>query len=494
MLKAIILDDEKIVLQGLQMIIDWEKFGIELAGTASDGLEGLRLFHEIKPEIIITDIRMPGMDGLELIEQIMNEELHTACIVFSGFNEVNYLKKAIKLGVIDYLEKPVTPSLFEDVLLRTIKKIKEQKRVERLQAEWEGSKLELLEKTTLDLLFLGEEAEEKWVSVFGNDATRIRAISVLSLSEDWGNRVQHPDYHFVYIRNGHERLIVVFHFEEKEHETLEHLIELPEKMTIGKGRKYHHLKDAKKSYQDAQHALRYGLYMDEGGWINFEDIGENTSLPRNLSELEKSIIFRIRTGDEGGLLSDLEQFIQELESQKLNPNLLENEVLKLIYLAQEIAKETGTNIHLLKDGGYYPQQELRVIQTKEQLFDWLYEQIDLIMKWILRVRTAENHGAVSRACAYLESKFDQDISLQEVAMYVGMNSTYFSLLFKETLGKSYIKYLTHIRMEKAKELLMAGGKVKDVSEKVGYHSYSHFSEVFKKYTGVKPRQYKESRM
>ncbi|MCI2255771.1 response regulator [Domibacillus sp. PGB-M46] len=491
MLKAVVFDDEYIVLQGLKMMIDWSRYGIELAGTASDGLEALRLFKEVQPDIVLTDIRMPGLDGLEVIEKIMDEAPGTVCIVFSGFNEVEYLKKAIKLGVIDYLEKPVTLSMVEEVLTKTIKKINEQKRMEKLQVEWEGTKMDRLEKATLDLLLTGSNAEEKWRQEFGPNVDRIKAVTILALSDECTFTPNQPDYELVYIRNGHERLIAVFHYTENPEELIQQLISWPGNITIGSGRTYSEITSAPRSYGDAQHALRYGLFMEESGWIRFEDIGENTRLPRQLSQYEKNIIFNMRTGDEAGLLSELEQFIRELESQKLNPDVLESEVLKLIYLAQEVAKETGEDIHQLKEGGYFPQQDIRAIQTKEQLFHWLYAQMNLIMQWILRIRTSEKQGAVERACSYMESRFDQDITLQEVAEYVGMNSTYFSLLFKEKVGKSYIKYLTHIRMERAKELLLAGGKVAEVSERVGYRSYRHFSELFRKHTSVNPGQYKE---
>lgn len=491
-LKAVVFDDEYIVLQGLRTMIDWDKHGITLVGTASNGIDALQLFMEVRPDIVLTDIRMPGLTGLQVIEDIMKTAPETACIVFSGFNEVEYLKKAIKLGVIDYLEKPVTLPMIEEVIAKTIKKINEQKRIEKLKEEWEGTQQERLEKATMDLLLGSEGAAERWSSAFGAKAKAVKAVTVLALSGDHRFLPDPDDYRIIPVRNGHERLGVVFHFTRHSEELIRRLLAFPHQLVIGSGRTVSSLEDIPKSYEDARHALKYGLFMEETGWIRFEDVGENTRLPRQLSELEKSIIFTIRTGDEGALLGELERFIGELEEQKLNPDGLESEVLKLIYLALEVAKETGGDIHRMKEGGFFPQQEIRKIQTKEQLFDWLYIQMDDLMKWMERIRTADKQGAVERACAYMESRFDQDITLQEVADHVGMNSTYFSLLFKEKAGKSYIKYLTYIRIEKAKELLLAGKKVAEVSEQVGYHSYRHFSELFKKQTGVSPGQYKDN--
>jgi len=127
MLKAVIFDDEYIVLQGLRQMIDWSRYGVELAGTAEDGVSALQLLRACKPDIVLTDIRMPGMDGLQLIETAAAESPETMFIVFSGFNEFEYVRRAIGLGVIDYLEKPVTVSKIEAALRRTMNRIgKEQ--------------------------------------------------------------------------------------------------------------------------------------------------------------------------------------------------------------------------------------------------------------------------------------------------------------------------------------------------------------------------------
>ncbi len=162
MLRAALFDDEFIVVQGLQTMVCWEKFGIELIGTAQNGLEALNYFEANKPDIILTDIRMPGLDGLALIERILELEPTTLCIVFSGFNDTAYLKKAIKLGVVDYLEKPVTLSKVEDVLARTIKKAEEIKRIKTLETEWEINKQERIKQVLLQLMLHHEEGEKNW--------------------------------------------------------------------------------------------------------------------------------------------------------------------------------------------------------------------------------------------------------------------------------------------------------------------------------------------
>lgn len=255
MYKVAIFDDEYIVLQGLRQMIDWTGYGLELVGTASDGLSALDLVQRQAPDIVFTDIRMPGMDGLKLIEEIMRQTPDTYCIVFSGFNEFEYVKRALQLGVVDYLEKPITVDSIQHSIRRVLSRIEAEEATERLR----------------------------------------------------------------------------------------------------------------KQVEESRHAVHAAAENDETG----------------------------------------------------------------------------------------------------------------------------KRGAIDRAKAYIEHHASRDLSLNEVAEYVGMNAAYLSALFKEEAGESYIKFLTRLRMELAKKLLLKGLKVHEVSERVGYHTYRHFSEVFKKYTGVTPGQYKE---
>ncbi|MFD0693369.1 response regulator [Paenibacillus sp. GCM10027628] len=377
MLRAAVFDDEYIVLQGLSEMIDWSSFGIELIGTADNGLSALDLFRKHRPELIFTDIRMPGMDGLELIEEIMGEAPETLCIVFSGFNEYEYVKRAINLGVADYLEKPITIPTIEKAIRKVMDKISQQREMQELKTKVNNSKRELLEKATLDLLLGGAEGEVKWREIYGADAETLVGVNVLVASSEAFHNPEHADYAAIHIRHGHERIIVFVHYRQPTPEFWGQLLLVSEQagIAVGSGRTYVELKDAGLSYQEALHALRSAHFLGEKGIVRYEDLGKQSP--------------------------------------------------------------------------------------------------------------------VTRARNYLEQNYTRDVTLQEVAEHVGMNPTYFSVLFKEEVGESYIKYLTRIRMELAKTLLSRGLKVNEVSEKVGYHTYRHFSEVFKKYTGFTPGQYKD---
>ena len=493
MLKAVVFDDEYIVLQGLRSMIDWSQYGIELTAMASDGQTALSLFHEHGPDIVFTDIRMPGLDGLQLIEEIMREAPETVCIVFSGFNEFEYVKRAIKLGVVDYLEKPITIPKIEEALRKALDRIQHQKEVQALKSKWEESRHELLEKATLDLLLNGTECEMKWRESFGSDADLVVGATVLAFTALNHALPLHSSYRVISLLNGSEKLAVVFHYSLPAEELWEQLQSLCEQTgeSVGIGQTYAHAGDAAKSYKEALRSLKYGRFLEGKGLTYFADLGENSKLPKGLSEHEESVIFLMRTGDKSGLLQQLDQFIQQVEAENVDRDMLEREILRLVYMGIEVAKESGGDAVRMQQSAYLPHIELRDMQTREQMTRWLRNQMEMIMDQSLLVRQSLKHTAVEQAVRYMDEHYHCDLTLQEVALHVQMHPAYFSLLFKEEMGITYIKHLTKIRMEQAKGLLREGMLVNEVSEKVGYLHYRHFTEVFKKHTGMTPGQYRD---
>jgi two-component system response regulator YesN len=491
MLKAVIFDDEYIVTQGLQMMVDWSRYGIELAGTAADGLSALQMVRELRPDIVMTDIRMPGLTGLELIEAIAQEKPDTVCIVFSGFNEFDYIRTALKLGVVDYLEKPVTLEKIDEAMLRTIERIGHQQEHAQLKTQLAANKEALLEKATLDLLLLGEEAVVPWKAAYGeSEADRIVGVTVLAATGRPERLDENPAYRIIPFLYGKEWLLVVIHYALPADDLWEQLTILSPHMqeTIGSGQTYSKLAEAGLSLKEALRALRYGVFLEEKGWTRFEYADE--SLPNGLTEREEEIVFCMRTGNKDGLLRQLEEYKHWMEAQRLSPELVEQEVLKLAYIGYQVAKESGWDAKP-NARPTVPHWELGEMSSRDRMFDWLREQMEMLHNFMREDKHASKHNAVEKALAFIDKHYLESFTLQEVAEHVGMNATYLSLLFKEKVGTSYIKHVTKLRMEQAKIMLLKGMLVNDVSKKVGYYNYRHFTELFKKYTGVTPGQFRE---
>ncbi|SFE08352.1 two-component system, response regulator YesN [Paenibacillus catalpae] len=491
MLTAVIFDDEYIVTQGLQVMVDWSRYGIELIGTASDGISALQMVRELQPDIVMTDIRMPGLTGLQLIEEIAKEKPETACIVFSGFNEFEYIRTALKLGVIDYLDKPITLEKIDEAMRRTIARIGRQQEHVQMKTQLAANKEALLEKATLDLLLLGEEAVPAWRTAFGEgDAKQAAAVTVLAATGKGEWLDEHPSYRSIPFYYEKMWIMVVIHFMMPADYLWEHLTLLSPQMqeTIGSGQTYANIAEAGQSYKEAVRALRYGVFLEEKGWNRFEH-AEDT-FPHGLTECEEEIVFCMRTGNKEGLLRLLDEYKHCMEAERLSPELVEQEVTKLAYIGYQVAMESGEDVRT-SARPIVPHWELGEMSSRDRMFQWLREQMEQLHNFMKEDKQATKHNAIEKALAFIDKHYLESFTLQEVAEHVGMNATYLSLLFKEKVGLSYIKYVTKLRMEQAKILLHKGMLVNDVSKKVGYYNYRHFTELFKKYTGVTPGQFRE---
>ncbi|MFD0670710.1 response regulator [Cohnella sp. GCM10027633] len=494
MLKAVLFDDEYIVVEALSALVDWEGLGIELAGTASDGFAALELFRSVKPHIILTDIRMPGMDGLQLLDIVMEEAPDTSCIVFSGFNEFEYVKRSIQLGVSDYIEKPITEKSIEQALRKVLGEIRKQEHAKLLERQWKDSQKELLEKATLDLLRYGEKARAKWEACMAAEMPDVYGITVVVSMEEF-RLPEHGGHLVIAVRNGDEHAQAIVHRDKPEQplrDEIRSAAELAE-IEVGIGNTHVSPGFAIESYRQAQRALKAALYLRMKSAIQFDELGTLFSVPRGLNEREEAILLSLRAGSASGLLHQVERFVAWIYEEKLDPDLAEQEMLKLVYLALDIASESASDDR--RDDSLRHNRmlhvDIREAAAHGRLHEWFRGQFATIAEWMNRDRKHRTHASIENAIVYIERQLSRDVSLQEVAAHVGLNPTYFSVLFKEETGQTYIKYLTRCRMEKAKVLLRKGMKITEVSESVGYLAHRHFADVFRKYTGVTPGQYKE---
>lgn len=492
MLTAVVFDDEYIVVQGLERMIDWPTHGIELVGSAGDGYAALELFRSLRPDIVLTDIRMPGMDGLELLEIITGEAPQTYCIVFSGFNEFEYVKRAIQLGVKDYIEKPITIQSIEGALAKARTELDERQSTEALRSRWELSKQELIEKTTWDVLTNGAASAAKWRETIGEASDEFHYYTVCCLPDPY-TMPRLEDSTTIMVKNGQEQVALVLHHEEPVEVFWDYLNQWSDQqgIPIGRGSTVSTIADAGCSLKQARKALRYASFLEITGVVFHEELVGMIMEPKEMTDREEDIVLSMRTGNKERFMEQIDRLIVWMRQERLDPEVAEREMLKLIYFALEAAKDSDEKPEAGMVEGFLPHVEIREAAEVGRLTEWFRSWMERIADTYMETRDISKHIAIEQARAYIENHLSHNLSLQEVANHVGMNSAYLSVLFKEVMGESYIKYLTRYRMERAKILLQKGLKVGEVSEKVGYHTYRHFSEVFKKYAGATPGQYKE---
>jgi two-component system response regulator YesN len=230
--------------------------------------------------------------------------------------------------------------------------------------------------------------------------------------------------------------------------------------------------------------------MNESGRVRIEEIeNRENKLYADLSHHEKSIILSLRTGDKDGMNWALHAYRAWVKEWKVTPERLEQELVKLVFVSLEMAREIGAET---KELGMIRHWELHEMNSLDDMFGWMHGKLNELMVWTTGKRRESKHASLERVLDYIEERYGQDLSLQGLAELVELHPAYLSLLFKEQLGISYSKYLTNLRIEKAKALLREGERVHEVYRRVGYLNQRHFADVFKRTVGISPGHYREA--
>lgn len=512
MLKIALIDDEKIVLRGIAALTKKEP-GFELVGTAENGIDGLQMILETKPDIVMTDIRMPGMSGLEMIKKAKKEVPESIYIVFSGFNEFKYVKEAIGLGVIDYLEKPVTVPKLREVLKKAGDLYNYQKNYQEMTRNLEKADRVYVEKFLRDLYENPQKEEEILQMIMEKDGKfrNIHSVCVAKVCET--QRQEIDDYREiihkmtfemiegnpveVYSFYEKECLMIVyfnfgameFPFREKLKKKKKEIEDREDLFTVGFSRTHREIYEISKAFEEAGSALQYARYLEMEEAVCIDEVEYSEPFPGELNQDQESLEFNFRMGQYEECRRQIQTYIGYLKSMDLIPELFVRKCRELLYLLQRMFNEAGTEKEQYLDIDY---QELQQQISESKIAEWTLEQTELIFSKAEKSREDDSCWAVREVKNYVEHHYAQGISLDEAAENVHMSKTYLSMLFKKEEGITYIKYLTKIRMEKAMEFLQKGYKAKEVCEMVGYHDYKYFSTQFKKSTGMTLDNYKKS--
>lgn len=509
MLKAIVVDDEAFILKGIREMVDWDRRGISLAGTAGSGQEGLELIESLRPDLVLTDIRMPGMDGLTMIRQAKNLIPHGVFIIFSGYNEFEYARQAISLGVVDYLEKPVTIETIDSALARAAELIgarggQEGPEADEREARAVARLLETPVQTSAQLseVFSGEGAS---LPPFSSGTVlalmRDEAGSLAPLAEAAIEEAERMGWKAAAAVRADEVLLALYTSGKADPEQAARRLAralqsgqgYPEDgFFAGVGSVCRSLSGLSACAEEARQALRYALFRECGEAVLFREV-EYGALPAS-GRAGDGILYCLRAGDWEGAVEETGRYLDFLESCRLSPELYRHECLELAYLGLQAARESGEDYLLARRGEQIlPYEELARRTSSREMRAWVTGFFKDLIGWSSAQREKGGHKAVIAARQYILQNYQKSITLQEISDYVGMNPTYLSMLFKEQTGTTYIKFLTSVRLERARELLDRGKKVSEVSSQCGFLSPRHFSEVFKKHVGMTPDQYRHSR-
>lgn len=535
MLKIIIVEDEDLLRDGLTTCVDWGKIGYELAGDAEDGIEALKLIEKISPDVVITDIKMPHMDGIELSEQIKSKYPEIKIIIISGYDEFEYARRALKAGVSEYILKPVNMEQLKNVmggvaetLLAEREKEKEiiklkdmsQQSVETIRENLFSSLLlrkQKLEEVEDLILSIEEHVIGKYYSVgileqqnfpiISIDCDYLEVIEMDRTFEQMVTRCmqaykdteagRHVD---VLRSNNCERLFCIVHDSVREvkniiediKKTFDDRLGDMEHLQLEFGNVSKELTGMYKSFLNAREACEKN-FMKNWAQILHTD-GKASSTIQYMNYDAQSLFFEVRSGTREGIEEYLEEFRESLSGENVVSYMQTVMIVSnLFFELIKLPKEVGGKI---KEIIGEPMEYYRNIIEKRKRNEMVEEigKVCLsIHNYFNSVSGAKMQGVLKRITEYIDAHYmEEDLAMKDVAEYAYISVSYLSLILKKETGKTFIEYLTEIRIERARHyLLHTNMKNYEVANACGYSTPAYFSTVFKGVCGVSPSMFRK---
>ena len=524
MLRVVLADDENKVILLMQKLIDWEALGYEIAGTANDGLRALELVREKQPHLLITDVRMPGCDGIELIQRAKALQPKLHFIVISGYRKFEYAQNALKYGVEDYLLKPLKQEELTGILLRLKEKMGQEAALE-FQLKRSG---EHQQELLLDALLGTAERGTSFLSAgqangeygfhFGSgtyaaavirvdvpdaesyqDGYRIllrHALEIVRresglLTEEFAASLGHAGIAvLLYLRAYHAvEVTQCFTKIRKEIENQRDLF-WNVQATVCLGSRRDSLEQVGDSMREALWLCRDRLCRPQS-WrdaaLEMPDLARRYQMD---ASRKKSFQVAAECLDEVRFVQELEESCRTVEAlPDLNGQMVEDwfrQVLEACLYGMRQSGETEAPLEEEMDKRFWHCTDMAAV------YRLLRQGIQAEIQRLKEAKALREMRPITEAKHYIQQHYQEALRLEDVSTAVGFNATYFSTLFKKETGQNFMDYLTELRISKAKELLCGEElSVQDVAEQVGYRDLKYFSRLFKKLTGVSPSDYKK---
>lgn len=523
MLSVLIVDDEPAAIDAMVQIVNWEEINLSVCARAYNGKEGLEKFRELLPDIVLTDVRMPLMDGIEMSRQIKAESPDTMIILVSGYNEFEYVQSALQFGAIEYLLKPTDPDKLHQVLCKAAGQISRKKMWEQ---EYERMKKLAADMKPVgrnqffnDLITYRMKEDEIWERVEYYEIhlerkpyylVKFLADRLEAADGEYGNLEIIRQYqHFmileqfqaigeieVFLNHGIWYAILqdVDDVEVLENASQQLSAEYAETMGavlhIALSAQHHLLEDAGQAKEECEVAAQYLLANTGETFALYDGIA---AIPIEYSQIEyrslESLYLKLHLMLEEEAITALEKMFRELERRNA-----------VYALYQSICIQVLLELYSMASQFHKCELEKKILQRLAEInqsdsCSLLCEKMKNIIAQALAEFKTESDKSSSRAVKdaieYAEEHLGEKISLQEVADYVNLSKNYFCNLFKKEKKETFVNYLTRMRMNKAKYYLKNSDfKVFEIAELVGYEDYIYFAQMFKKAVGISAGEYR----
>lgn len=490
MYQILIVDDEKFIRKSIRNRINWEEFNIVICGEASNGQEALELIAQIHPQIVLVDIKMPLMDGLTFIKEAQMSHPDISYIIMSAFDDFEYAKNAIRLGVEDYILKPVKSSELEAILKKIVHKLNQQK-LNRYLQEYvidDPNHVKLCRKLIVAVAFYiqNHDGAETMLQVTMN-----KALETLD-----------EDYILFYIRSLSRGDCHVFLIsgDSLGENKCNHLMELA----------WNHLGNIEgvSAYSEAMenwqirnaitrsiHMLMRKMFYPERKIITVRQSASESSIRdiqqriRNEMNILYQQLYKIEHTKVEILLVNMVELIICKENGIAE---IENGIAEILLILKNITSQyAGDTEYNILFHGFQGRDYLLRYPTAEELKNQIKE---VIRNCFCILEKDEDADVIVSIKQYIIDNYSSDLNAVEIAGRFYLNASYLSTLFKEKTGMNMGAYIEGVRMEHAQYFLTnTDWSITEVAAQCGYSESNYFSKVFKKYSGMTPRQYREKK-
>lgn len=520
-ISVLLVDDEKLERVLIRQGFDWEKHGFQIIGEAECGEDALEFIHYRKPDVVVTDISMPRMDGLELSEEIRKIHKNCRIVIVTGYREFDYARRAISVGVEDFLLKPVNMKNMEEVAGKIKKRIEQErsqnKEVEELKKSIQEDR-GIVRESFLQRLVSGRMSEEeaaKKLAVYNYEKlvegcvcinVHIRGEKNEGMTEQirqLTEQLPQKDRILCFLHYM-QNLILFFMTEENSAVSMRQAEELAQKVhtavseqgnaaVAGISAWHRGLHGITRAYEEAEKAVGASVYLGRDRVITYAQYDEIMRQQPEREEIEwEDLVFCL----ENGMKDKMDAYVTEYMGRIWGFKAKSAEMLRLMTMnfltkaGASLNKYGMSLIQLTDEEGLY--NEICEIGTAEDMERILRQQLKTILEYHRSKKVKKGNRVVEEAKLYIQkSLYDPNLSLKTIAAGVYSNESYLSRIFKKEMEVSLIEYITQRRIEESIRLLDTTDlKVYEIAEKIGFRDSHYFSICFKKYTGKTVKEYK----
>ena len=517
MYKMLIVDDNNMQIKSLRTFIDWESFGITEIRTASNGKKGVDVFREFMPDIVITDVVMPIMDGIAMTKEIQAIKSDIKIIYMSCYEDAEYLKSAMSNKVTSYILKPFdTQKLTEAVedVLKQLEKDKKHEALNRMFEEKGGLFREaflfrLLYSNNVDFQFATSTLSELGFQKY--DSYLVARFEITSAVKEYIEIYELLNFVNENILNEIDgqafvetkrclNLILMGDNCEKQNfagyaaERIRRCVDLLEdtfdaELCVGISKESANLLDAQNMLRQASYVLENNLNIGENN-VYFFNKFNYINMEYNIVELKKNLDEMINQKSPEAIELFLDHYW--LKNQSYHVNEIKSFCLSVMMTLQLLLSERNFDLNDVFDGSEIIWQKLNQFETIKDARMWLYNILNLVITFFGNEEDNRQEDLVSEIIRYIDKHYCDVSNVEQIASRVYISPSYAKSLFKKSTGRTLSDYLNSKRMEEAKRLLAKPhSKVYEVAKMVGYKSKPYFVKAFKKYTGQLPSEYQK---